>query len=171
MLFPAMRSADDWIDALSLQPHPEGGHYREVYRATERLEATALPSRFGSPRSFSTSIYFLLRAGETSALHRIRQDELWHFHDGDALVIHRIGPDGRHTAARLGLDVAAGDQPQRCVPAGDWFGAELATDGRFALVGCSVAPGFEFEDLEMAERADLSARFPEHAALIERLTR
>jgi predicted cupin superfamily sugar epimerase len=166
-----MRSAEDWIDALSLQPHPEGGHYREVYRASDRFEAIALPARFGSARACSTSIYFLLRAGETSALHRIRQDELWHFHDGDALVIHRIGPDGRHTAARLGLDAAAGDQPQRCVPAGEWFGAELAPNGRFALVGCTVAPGFEFEDLEMGDRAELLERFPERAALIERLTR
>lgn len=165
-----MRSAEAWIEALDLKPHPEGGHYREVYRASERLDGASWPARFGAARALSTSIYFLLRAGEVSALHRIRQDELWHFHDGDPLVVHRIDSDGRHVEAWLGLDPAAGMRPQCMVPAGDWFGAEVADGGRFTLVGCTVAPGFEFEDLEMGVREELLARHPRHAALIERLT-
>jgi len=166
-----MPTADEWIKALELQPHPEGGFYRETYRSDEQIAADALPGRFGSARAHSTSIYYLLRAGEISSLHRIRQDEIWHFHDGDGGIVHSIDATGCRTSTTIGRDLDSGQSPQVLVRAGDWFGAEVATGGRFVLVGCTVAPGFEFEDLEMADRSELAGRFPDHAELIERLTR
>jgi predicted cupin superfamily sugar epimerase len=166
-----MATAEEWIEALELEPHPEGGFYRETYRSNEEIGPTALPDRLNGSRSFATSIYFLLRAGDISALHRIRQDEIWHFHDGDAVAVHQIDPQGRRTSSVLGRDPRSDQSPQIIVPAGNWFGAEVVEEGRFVLVGCAVAPGFEFEDLELADRSELTTLFPEHAELIARLTR
>ncbi len=165
-----MTTAEEWITSLRLEPHPEGGFFREAYRSTETIEAAALPDRFESSRVHSTSIYFLLRAGDVSALHRIKQDEIWYFHDGDRAIVHRIDSNGRRSSHPLGRDPSAGESLQVVVRSGDWFGAEVSHGGRFALVGCTVAPGFEFEDLEMADRSELTAHFPEHAELIARLT-
>jgi predicted cupin superfamily sugar epimerase len=160
-------TAADWIEKLALQPHPEGGWYREAYRSAESLDEAMLPERFGGARSVSTAIYFLLMAGEVSRLHRIKQDELWHFYDGSTLRLHRIRPDGTHQEQLVGRD---GDAlPMAVVPAGDYFGAEIADDG-FCLVGCTVAPGFDFADFEMPSRDELYTQFPEHADLVIRLT-
>lgn len=157
------------IAALGLAPHPEGGWYRETYRDTLRLPGAALPR--GAPRSASTAILYLLDAGSFSALHRIASDEVWHFHLGDPLIVHVLHEDGRREDLRLGRDILGGDLVQAVVPRGAWFGARLAEGGRFALVGCTVAPGFDFADFELAERAVLVARMPEHAALIAAMTR
>ena len=164
-----MSDAAPWIRALNLQPHPEGGWYRETYRAAETIDAAHLPARFNGPRAFSTAIYFLLESGQVSALHRIRQDEIWHFHAGDVLLIHRISESGTHTVSRLGCDPARAAWPQLVVTANTFFGAELEPAGRFALVSCTVAPGFDFADFEMPARPALLARFPQHRELIERL--
>lgn len=160
----APRTAADWIAALALTPHPEGGHYRESYRA-----AATVPTPAG-PRPASTAIYFLLQAREISALHRIRSDELWHFHAGAALEIVEVGDAGPREH-RLGLDVDRGESPQVAIPAGVWFGARVPDGAGFALVSCTVAPGFDFADLELADRAALRARHPRHAALIDAFTR
>jgi predicted cupin superfamily sugar epimerase len=121
-------------------------------------------------RAGGTSIYFLLREGETSALHRIRSDELWSLHDGGPVVVHRFDDAAGHGEFRLSRDPRAPGEPQLVVPGGTWFGAELPPGVPFGLVGCAVAPGFEFEDLEMAERAAMLARFPAVAAIVRRLT-
>jgi len=148
-------------------PHPEGGFFKEVYRSHERIAEDALPERFGGGRVFSTAIYFLLTAGEFSRLHRIRQDEVWHFYDGDSLLLHRIRPDGEHVKHLVGR---LGDAlPLAVVPAGDYFGAEVSGDG-YSLVGCTVAPGFEFDDFEMPSRDEIYTQFRQHAELIQRLT-
>jgi len=165
---------DVLIDNLELVSHPEGGWYRETYRATETVAAGALPDRFTGPRCFATAIYFLLSADTFSALHRIRSDEQWHFYVGSPLTIHVIDPDGTYRPLRLGANLAAGETFQAVVPHGCWFGATVDAPDRnenWALVGCSVAPGFDFADFEMAARAELIARFPQHAELITRLTR
>jgi len=154
--------AQGWIDALQLVPHPEGGHYRETYRAGLVVE------RAGERRSASTAIYYLLRHGERSRLHRIRSDELWHFHAGDGLQVHVFDARG-HSVLRLGLDLAAGEAPQQWVAAGAWFGAEVERPGGWALVGCTVAPGFEFTDLEFADRDALLRAHPARADVIARL--
>jgi predicted cupin superfamily sugar epimerase len=159
--------AADWIERLALQPHPEGGWYREVYRSPEMLDEAMLPSRFDGARSISTAIYFLLMPGDVSRLHRIKQDELWHFYDGSPLQLHRIRPDGSSQSQLVGR--TADSLPMAVVPAGDYFGAEVTDDG-FSLVGCTVAPGFDFADFEMPSRDELYTQVPDHADLIMRLT-
>jgi predicted cupin superfamily sugar epimerase len=158
-----------WIETLGLVRHPEGGWFRETYRSTETIAASALPERFRGERCFSTAIYFLLQRGDISALHRIHSDEIWHFHEGAALTVQLITPQGEWREILLGRNPSRGERFQGVVPAGCWFGAE--TLGDFSLVGCSVAPGFDFADFQMADRMELTGRYPQHAALIRRLTR
>jgi predicted cupin superfamily sugar epimerase len=160
-------TANDWIEKLGLLPHPEGGWYREVYRSHEIIDQDALPDRFSGARSYSTAIYFLLTAGEISRLHRIRQDEIWHFYDGDTLSLYRIRPDGEKITHKLGT--AEDALPLAVVPAGDLFGAEVSGAG-YTLLGCTVAPGFDFDDFEMPSRDEIYQQFPQHAELIQRLT-
>ena len=159
------------VKALALQPHPEGGWYRETYRAAETVASSALPERYDGPRSHATAIYFLLDAAGFSALHRLKSDEQWHFYSGSTLTIHVIHPDGRYAPVRLGPDLDRGETFQAVVPHGCWFGASVDAPDGHALVGCSVAPGFDFADFEMASRRDLCRTFPDHARLITRLTR
>jgi predicted cupin superfamily sugar epimerase len=161
-----MSDGSHWIEALDLLPHPEGGHYRETWRAPLAVEAAG----FDGPRSASTAIWFLLRAGERSLLHRIRSDEVWHLYDGGPLALHVIRPDGTHEAITLGREPGLGRLPQAVVPAGAWFGALPAEGADWALVGCTVAPGFEFEDLELASRRALVTRFPQHREVVHALT-
>ena len=160
-----VKPVDHWIKILDLQAHPEGGYFRETYRASEDIPRNALPDRFAGSRSISTAIYFLLTAHAFSAFHRIRSDELWHFHTGASLTIHILSPDRTYHAHTIGPDGPF----QAIVPAQSWFAAEVAH--AYALVSCTVAPGFDFEDFELADRAALIAGYPQHRALIERLTR
>lgn len=166
-----MHDADYWIAALGLKRHPEGGYYRETYRSEARVPKAQLPGDFSGDRTFATSILFLLEGDDFSALHRIKQDELWYFHAGSALAIHVIDPAGRSSCLTLGLDPGRGQQPHAVVRARSLFGAALRERNSFALVSCVCAPGFDFEDFEMPARPALLALFPQHAALIERLTR
>ena len=159
-----------WIGHLGLTPHPEGGFFRETYRAEESIAFAHLPARFAGARAFATAIYFLLEGRQVSRLHRIRSDELWHFHAGGPLIVESIAPDGVAGRAALGPVAEAGQVFQHVVPAGHWFGAALERPDSYALVGCTVAPGFDFAELELARRDELLARFPQHRALIERLT-
>ena len=161
-----MTTAREVIDRLNLKPHPEGGFYRETYRAPASIQVPG----FSGVRNVSTAIYYLLAAGDRSMLHRIKSDEAWHFYTGDPLLIVALSPDGGLTETRLGSNVAKGETPQHVVPAGHWFGACPAEGSAFALVGCTVAPGFDFADFEMSSRAALVAAFPQHAGWIERLT-
>ncbi|MBV9945942.1 MAG: cupin domain-containing protein [Myxococcales bacterium] len=150
--------------ALGLRPHPEGGLYRETFRAPLRVAAPR------GERAASTAVYFLLPAGGLSALHRVAADEVWHHYDGDAVDLHTIDKHGVHAMTPLGRDLAAGERPQRVVPAGSWQAA-IAVGPRYALCGCTVAPGFEFDDFDLPSRAELARRFPQHEALLARLTR
>jgi len=163
-------TAQDFIRGLELVRHPEGGWFRETYRSSETVPAETLPERFTGSRAFSTAIYFLLEAGDKSALHRIKSDEVWHFYAGSGLLVHCIFPDGSYQALRLGPNPAAGERFQAVVPVGCWFGAELAEEG-FALVGCTVSPGFDFSDFELAEAEQLCNRYPQHTELITRMTK
>lgn len=166
-----MRDAQYWIDRLGLRRHPEGGYYRETYRSTESVAREHLPERFGGDRALSTAILFLLPANEFSAFHRIKQDEVWHFYDGSALTIHVIDPRNEYRTIELGRDIEHGESLQAVVEAGCLFGARIEGDGPYALVGCTVAPGFDFQDFEMPGREELLARYPQHGDIIERLTR
>ncbi len=152
------------VERLALVPHPEGGFFRETFRAPLTV-ATG-----HGERSASTAIYFLLAAGTFSALHRVRSDEVWHHYDGDPLAIHTLDPGHGHAVVTLGRDLARGEVPQHVVPAGLWQAAVPLGD-RFALCGCTVAPGFDFADFEMPSRADLIVRMPALRETIERLSR
>ncbi len=165
-----MAGYQDWITRLSLLPHPEGGFYREVYRSRESIPCSALPERFGSgTRSLGTSIYFMLVGSEISSLHRINQDETWHYYDGAGMIIHIIDPEGNYRTELLGRDPEGGSLPQLTVEAGCLFSAEVASDDSFCLVGCTCSPGFSFDDLQIPSVSDLLAAMPELRGVIERL--
>lgn len=164
-------TADDLIMQLGLIRHPEGGWYRETYRSSEFLPAGQFPERFNGERSFCTAICFLLGRDEMSALHRIKSDEIWYYHAGTSLTVHLLSPLGEYLTLRVGPDPAAGDSYQAVVPAGYWFGATVTGEGDFSLVGCSVAPGFDFADFEMGSRTELLNQFPEHGRIILHLTK
>ena len=163
-----MTTAEDWIAHLQLAPHPEGGYFRETYRSQELVTPAA--SRYAGPRAASTAIYFLLRSGEISRLHRLRSDEVWHFYAGSSLTLHLLFASGKYETIRLGDAVANGEQLQAVIPAGCWFGATVSRPGSFTLVGCTVAPGFDFQDFEMGSRAALTQQFPQHQELVALLT-
>ena len=159
-----------WIKRLNLKPHPEGGYYRETYRAAESIPASALPSRFGGPRTFSTSIYFLLRSPQVSVFHRLAADEVWHFYDGTPLSLYLLCSTFGLRKITLGSEPGPQHELEAVVPAGTWFAAEPAQGG-WSLVGCTVAPGFEFSDLQLAEESDLVDLAPDEGALVSRLCR
>ncbi len=166
------RNARYFIQHLNLQPHPEGGWYKETYRATETIVAIALPERFsGGSRHFSTAIYYLLEKGSFSAFHRIKSDECWHWYAGDTLYIHVLEPDGNYYRISLGNAIEKGEQFQFVVPAMCWFSAELASGSDFVLTGCTVSPGFNFFDFTMADKQDLLETFPAYKNIIARLSR
>ena len=166
-----MTTAQHWIETLNLERHPEGGWFREFYRASEMIAPAGLPERFGDARNFSTAIYYLLSETDFSAFHRIKQDEVWHFYDGTPLTIHMIDPEGNYSTANVGRDAAAGESLVAVVPAGWMFGASVDGQRGFALLGCTVAPGFDFDDFELPSRAELLADYPQHREIVEKLTK
>jgi predicted cupin superfamily sugar epimerase len=166
-----MKTAEYWIQKLGLEAHPEGGYYRQTYKSDLVLAKGSLPAEFTGARAASTAIYFLLRGEEFSAFHRLRSDEVWHFYVGSTLVVHVIDEGGRYSEILLGSDPECGEVLQAVVKAGSWFGSRVGDGSGFALVGCTVAPGFEFEDFEMGKREELVREYPEHRAVIEGLTR
>jgi predicted cupin superfamily sugar epimerase len=153
---------DELVRALGLQPHPEGGYYKETYRARLRVETPR------GTRAAGTAIYYLLPRGEFAAWHQVASDEVWHFYDGASLTLYLLGDPGLETVV-LGREVKRGEQPQVIIPAGVLQAA--VPQGDYSLVGCTVAPGFDFADWEMPSRAQLTARYPEHAELFRQLTR
>jgi predicted cupin superfamily sugar epimerase len=166
-----MSGAKLWIDGLQLRRHPEGGWFRETYRCEEVVAGASLPPRFRGDRAFSTAIYFLLDGEDFSALHRIKQDEVWHFYDGSAVTLHVIDSEGTYSTIKVGRDHRAGEVPQAVAKAGCLFGATVNDTRSYALVGCTVAPGFDFADFEMPGREELCGLYPRHRQVIERLTR
>lgn len=165
------KTAEYYIEKLILQKHPEGGAFAEIYRSGETVNADALPGRFGGDRSFSTSIFFLLDGSEISAFHKIKSDEIWHFYDGSAVTIYYIEKDGTLTTKTLGKDLENGEAFQVVVPKNCWFAAEVNDKNSFVLVGCTVSPGFDYRDFELAGREQLIEKYPGHKELIEKLTR
>jgi predicted cupin superfamily sugar epimerase len=160
--------ANSIIEQLGLEPHPERGYYRQTYRASLAVTSAA----HGAERAASTAIYFLVTAGEpVTYLHRLRSDEVFHLYDGGPLEIVRLFPDGTWDVARLGMNLGAGERPQVVIPAGTWFGTALTAGASHCLVGCTVAPGFEFADFELAEGPELEHRYPEAASRIRTMTR
>jgi predicted cupin superfamily sugar epimerase len=165
-----MLTAPDVIRQLNLQPHPkEGGYFRETYRAAESLPAEALAARYGAARATSTAIYYLLTPNTYSALHRLQSDEVFHFYGGSPVEMLQLFPNGAGHTVILG-DLSSGGRPQVVVPRGVWQGSALRLPGEFALLGCTVAPGFDYADYENGQRETLIAQYPQFADLIRRLT-
>lgn len=164
-------SAKYWIEKLNLLSHPEGGFYKETYRAKENILSDHLPKRFPGNRSFSTGIYYLLEKEKFSAFHKIKSDEMWHHYDGCALIIHTIDQQGTYQTLKLGKNLDQNEMPQAVVPYGVWFAAELEDKSSYALVGCTVSPGFDFSDFEMADQSELLKGYPQHQEIIKKLTR
>ena len=166
-----MLNASQLIHQYNLQPHPEGGWYNETYKCSEQISTTALPARFGGARAFSTAIYFLLEQGNFSAFHRIKSYECWHFYTGDSLNIFILQPTGTLDIIELGSDINKGQLFQYVVPANCWFASRPSAASAFCFVGCTVAPGFDFADFEMADEVNLSSEFPQHQNIIKTLCR
>ena len=175
MLIALSESKTDQADLLiaqyRLRPHPEGGFFAATYRSAGLIPAAALPSEFAGARNFSTAIVFLLKGNDFSALHRLRQDEIWHFYLGGALRLVMIFPEGSLSEVILGRHGTAGDVVQAVVPAGCWFGAMPIAGAAFSFVGCTVAPGFDFADFELAKRPAMLAQFPDLETIILQFTR
>jgi predicted cupin superfamily sugar epimerase len=166
-----MANAEAWINSLKLLPHPEGGYYREIYRSDVIVEKSGLPSSFNGSRSAGTSIYYLLKSGQRSLLHILKSDEIWHYYDGSAIVLSMIHNDGSYEEKLLGKNINEGEMPQIIIRGGIWFGAYPKDDNSYSLAGCTVTPGFDFEDFQLAERKKMLAKFPELESIIERLTK
>lgn len=149
----------------------EGGYFSETYRSPETIAAEALPARYAAARSFGTAIYYLLEPGTFSELHRVASDELFHFYLGDTVEMLQLSPDGSSRVVRIGSNLEAGELPQIVVPHGVWQGARLAEGGSFALMGCTVCPGFDYADYERGARELLTVQYPAERERIEKLTR
>lgn len=165
-----MRSKEQWVKDLDLQAHPEGGYYKETYRSDNQIELSSIFTDRSGKRNLSTGIYFLLDSISFSAFHRIQSDEMWHFYDGDSLLVHCISPEGDYHCQRVGRKLDKGDVLQFVVKAGTWFASEVEEGGDYSLVGCTVSYGFDFQDFELAGPS-LMKTYPNEAALIQRLIR
>lgn len=159
-----------YIEKLGLTNHVEGGAFKETYRSALLIDNKALPATFNSNKNASTGIYFLLAFGQFSAFHKIASDEMWHFYDGSTLTIYEIEPNGNLITHQLGRDIANGETFQCVIKAGNWFGSRCEVANSFSLVGCTVAPGFDFADFELANKQSLQAQFPHLAVLVGEMT-
>lgn len=165
-----MKNASFWITKLNLQKHPEGGWFNEVYRSEEVVLRAGLPERYSSERNFSTSIYYLLEGNHKSNFHRIRSDEIWHFYQGTSSVEVLVIVEGKIERLKLGSAIEKGDSFQLIIPKNTWFAAHLPNKKGYALLGCTVAPGFDFNDFELADRISLKNEFPHLVSVIEDFT-
>ncbi len=165
------KKADFWIAHLGLEKHPEGGWFKEVFRSGEILSKKSLPVRYTSFRAVSTSIYYLLKGNELSGFHRLRSDGIWHFYSGSPIDVYIISPNGNLTIKTCGPFPEKGNSFQLLVPKGNWFAAKVTDPSSYTLLGCTVAPGFDFEDFELGKRESLIDRFPQHAEIIKGFTR
>jgi predicted cupin superfamily sugar epimerase len=156
-------TATDIITKLHLSKHPEGGYYKETYRSTDELETSI------GKRNVSTAIYFLLEGNDKSKFHRIKSDECWFFHQGNAVEIFILSDEGLKTIL-LGNEIFSNEIPQAVVPANSWFAARVKNESGFALVSCTVAPGFDFRDFELAEPQMLMKKFPDQSDLVFKFT-
>jgi predicted cupin superfamily sugar epimerase len=161
-----MHTSQYWIRKLKLQKHPEGGYFSEIYRSGEEIKKEHLPPRYSGARNHSTSIYFLLTSDEFSTFHRIKSDETWHFYLGLTVTIHMIDEKGNYSTVKLGSNPDNGEIFQFTIPHGTWFAASVQETDSYALIGCTVSPGFHFDDFELGKRENLVKLFPEHEKVI-----
>lgn len=158
------------IKQLNLQEHPEGGYFKETYRSTEVISNSELGEEYNGDRNHSTCIYFMLTSEKFSAFHKINQDEMWHYYKGAPLKLHIISQEGEYSFVMIGNDFEKNEVPQYVVKGGDWFAAEVLEKDSYTLVGCTVAPGFDFADFVLPKREKLIELFPQHEDVICKLT-
>ena len=159
------------ITKLELIPHPEGGYFKEIYRSDDFIKKNFLQERYSQKRVFSTSIYYLLSGNQVSHFHRLKSDETWHFYSGSPLIIHCLNENSTYSQIKIGLDFSQNIFPQFTIKRSTWFAAEVADKNSFSLIGCTVAPGFEYDDFELAQRNKLSKLFPQFIEIVNRLTK
>jgi predicted cupin superfamily sugar epimerase len=163
-----MNSSAYWIQHLGLEPHPEGGFFKEIFRSSISVDKQFLPMGYSNSRRLVTSIYYLLRSGDISHFHRLRSDELWYYHYGSSVRIIIIDQEGHKQTRLLGPRIERAEHMQVIIPAGTIFGAEVIDSNSFGLFGCAVAPGFEFDDFEIYSKEDLLQAYPKHTDIIEK---
>jgi predicted cupin superfamily sugar epimerase len=164
------QEAEEIVKKLNLSPHPEGGYFSEIYRNEEIIPQNHLPARYDGERKYITSIYFLLKGDNISHFHILKSDEIWYFHSGAPIIAHKISEDGKYEKEILGINFAAGEKPQVIFKRNTWFAAEVFDKESYTLIGCAVAPGFEFSDFKLGDRNELILKYPDHKEIIERLT-
>ena len=157
------KDAKYFIDQLNMQAHPEGGYYVSTYSGEHKVNTR------GVELPVYTSIYFLLHSHDISHLHRLKSDEVWYYHGGSALTVHMIHEDGTYEAKKLGLNIDAGETPQVLVPKNTIFGSSVDEENTYGLVGCMVAPGFDFADFELFAQKDLLVLYPQHKEIITKM--
>ncbi len=166
-----MSTAKYWKDHLNLIPHPEGGYYKETYRSNIQIETAKIPGDYDGPRSLYTCIYYLLEREDFSAFHKVASDEFWYFLEGANILIHQIDSKGELSVIKLGRNIHLGETLLHLVPANTWFCAEVENKSGYALVSCSVHPGFDFKDFEMGSYEGLMELYPKQQSIIRRFTR
>ncbi len=162
--------AEYYIKKLGLEKHPEGGYFKETYRADESIEKQNLPSRYNGQRVFATSIYFLLESSKVSFFHKLKSDEIWHFYDGSPVKLYIIKNENEITEIVLGKNLENGEVIQAVIEKNHWFGAEVINEDSFSLVGCTVSPGFDFGDFELGKREELLKKNPNNSDIIQKFT-
>ncbi len=166
-----MQKASELIEKLKLIPHPEGGFYREFYRSEHLLAEKALPKGFQNTKNLGSIIYYMLKSNDVSAYHKLRSDEIWHFHTGSPFILHLIDTDGNYKKIYLGNSIHLREVPCYVIPAGFYFGAEVSEENSYALASCTVLPGFSFEDFEMPTADKLMSIFPHLEQEIKHLSK
>jgi predicted cupin superfamily sugar epimerase len=161
------KDAQYWIDKLHLEEHPEGGYFVETYRSEKFIN---LPDYCG-PRNTYSAIYYLLEGDQFSAFHKLKSDELLHFYDGSSMILHIIETDGRLNEVRLGPDIDNRETFQTVVKSGSWFAASIDKRSSYSLVGCTVSPGFDYNDWKLGDMEALAKTYPKHKSIIEKYTR
>ncbi|MCG1020845.1 cupin domain-containing protein [Sutcliffiella horikoshii] len=165
----SLDKVNEWVEALELEAHPEGGYYKQTYVSEENITDNELSVSFEGKRKLYSSIYFLLTDKNISHFHRLKSDELWYFHGGSSLTVHVITESGEYVQHKLGLNIKRGEKPQVLVPKNSIFGSTVDFPDSYALVGCMVSPGFEFKDFEMFTQSKLMEKYPEHEVIIRKM--
>ena len=165
-----MTRIEEIIKSLDLLPHPEGGYYKETYRSLGNINTNSLDVSYNGKRNYSTCIYFLLTSDGFSAFHKIKQDEIWHFHEGSPIKLHTISEQGIHQEYMIGTDFSKEQKPQLVVKGNHWFAASINEENSYALVSCTVSPGFDFSDFILPSRSELVAKFPQYEKIITNYT-
>jgi uncharacterized protein len=165
-----MSEAKLLINKLKLIPHPEGGFFNEIYRSEKIIKKSSLPDQFNGDRNYSTSIYYLLEGEHISFFHKLISDELWHFYKGSPLILHCLSC-GIYLKIRIGNNIERNESFQYLIQANTWFAAEVEDKKSYTLVGCTVAPGFDYSDFELAKRKSLLTEFPQFEEIILKFTK